>query len=50
MLGEWSMTQISPGRSAPMRGEFRIWPLPEGKYSDEEPLQVILHKEIRRKI
>ena len=50
ILGEWSMTQISPGRSAPMRGEFRIWPLPEGKYSGEDPLQAILEQEIRRKI
>lgn len=50
ILGEWTMTQISPGRSAPARGEFRIWPLPEGMYSGDEPLQGILEKEIRRKI
>jgi hypothetical protein len=49
ILGEWSMTQTSPGRSAPARGGFRIWPLPAGKYSDDEPLRSILEKEIRRK-
>lgn len=50
ILGEWLMTQISPGRSAPAHGEFRIWPLPVGKYSDDEPLRSILEREIRRKI
>ena len=47
--GAWTMTHIPEGRAVPPRGEFRIWPLPEGLYSDDEPLQSVLEKEVRRK-
>jgi len=50
ILGSWSLTQITQGRTAPLHGAFRIWPLPTGQYSDDEPLQSVLEKEIRRKI
>jgi hypothetical protein len=50
ITGSWSLTQISDGRSAPLRGDFRIWRLPSDAYSGDEPLQSILEKEIRRKI
>jgi hypothetical protein len=49
IFGSWSLTQMHEGRVVSLQGEFRIWPLPEGIYGDDEPLQSILDKEIRRK-
>jgi len=49
IIGLWSLTKITEGRSVPIHGEFRIWPLPPGEYAGDEPLQSILEKEIRRK-
>ena len=50
IVGVWSLTQISQGRGAPVHGEFRLWPLAADEYSDDEPLQAILQREIRRKL
>lgn len=50
IVGVWSLTQITQGRTSPLHGEFRIWPLPADEHSDDEPLQAILQKEIRRKL
>ena len=45
ILGTWSLQQ---GERL-MQGHMRMWPLPEGLYGDNEALQLILEKEIRRK-
>jgi hypothetical protein len=49
ITGSWSLTQNNQGRAVSTNGEFRIWPLPVEQYGDDEPLQSILEKEIRRK-
>ena len=49
ILGTWTLTQMHEGKSSLLQGEFRIWPLPEGIYGEEEQLQSILEREIRRK-
>jgi hypothetical protein len=49
IMGSWSLKQNKQGREVSLRGEFRIWPLPDGQYCDEESLQSILEREIRRK-
>jgi ADP-ribose pyrophosphatase YjhB (NUDIX family) len=38
---------VKDGKVATLQGEFLIWPLPEGKYGDNETLQAILDREIR---
>jgi ADP-ribose pyrophosphatase YjhB (NUDIX family) len=43
------LTQMHEGKSSSLQGEFRIWPLPEGMYGNDEQLQSILEREIRRK-
>ena len=48
IIGTWSLVPTTQG-SGSKGGEFRIWPLPDGEYSGDEPLQSILIKEIRRK-
>jgi hypothetical protein len=47
ITGSWSLTPPKQGRE--LHGHFRIWPLPDGQYGDDEPLQSVLEKEIRRK-
>jgi len=49
ITGSWSFTQNHQGRVVSTQGEFRIWPLPAEQYDDDELLQSILEKEIRRK-
>jgi ADP-ribose pyrophosphatase YjhB (NUDIX family) len=41
------LNQMKDGKLVTLQGEFRIWPLPEGKYGDDESLQSILDREIR---
>jgi hypothetical protein len=45
--GAWSLAQVKEGKIVTLQGEFQIWPLPEGKYRDDESLQSILDREIR---
>lgn len=45
IVGSWSLTQ----GNRTLRGELRIWPLPDGIYGDDESLQSILEREIQRK-
>jgi hypothetical protein len=47
LTGTWSLNQMKDGKLVTLQGEFRIWPLPEGKYGDDESLQSILDREIR---
>jgi hypothetical protein len=47
LAGSWSLAQVKDGKVATLQGEFLIWPLPEGKYGDNETLQAILDREIR---
>ncbi len=49
ILGSWALTQMHEGKVVSLQGQFRIWSLPDGVYGDDEPLQSILEKEIRRK-
>lgn len=49
IIGAWSLTQLKQGREVSLHGEFRIWPLPDGQYGDDESLQSVLEMEIRRK-
>ena len=49
ITGSWSLTQNHQGRVASTNGDFRVWPLPAEQYGDDELLQSILEKEIRRK-
>ncbi|HMF10846.1 MAG TPA: hypothetical protein VKE94_01030 [Gemmataceae bacterium] len=49
IAGSWFLKQNKQGREVVLRGEFRIWPLPDGIYGDDEPLQSVLEREIRRK-
>jgi hypothetical protein len=47
LAGSWSLAQVTDGKVVTLQGEFLIWPLPEGKYGDNETLQSILDTEIR---
>lgn len=45
IAGQWSLNQ--GGRT--LTGDMRLWPLPDNLYGDDESLQSILEREIRRK-
>jgi hypothetical protein len=47
LVGTWSLAQMSEGKVQTLQGKFRIWPLPEGKYRNDETLQSILDRELR---
>lgn len=49
IFGSWSLTQMHEGKIVSMQGQFRIWRLPDGTYADDESLQSILEREIRKK-
>src|SRR5262245_29611715 len=49
IAGSWILKQNKQDREVVLRGEFRIWPLPDGIYDDDEALQSVLEAEIRRK-
>jgi hypothetical protein len=47
--GSWSLAQVIHVHETRASGQFRIWPLPADLYGDDESLQSILEREIRRK-
>jgi hypothetical protein len=49
IVGSWSLTSSDQRQNVSLNGEFRIWPLPVEEYRDDESLQSILDREIRRK-
>jgi hypothetical protein len=47
--GSWSLVQTVDGKETTLRGDFHLWPLPAGLYGEDEPLQSVLEREVRRK-
>jgi hypothetical protein len=47
--GDWSLVQSTSTGPRKTQGAFRLWPLPDDLYGDDDPLQEILLKEIARK-